>query len=228
MKKYKIKKENKDVVDGWLGTYGDMITLLMAFFVMLYSTADPDPGKYGDLADAMKEAFAAKNSNNEFINLENKLKDLIYEKKIDDQFKIESGPKGLKILIPGKTLFQSGSADIIDDMKPIIKEISNIITELLDKSNYNDYIIEVEGHTDNDPILQNNSIFSSNWDLSAIRATGVVEILHASGINLNKLKSIARGETKPITPNTDQEGNKLINRSKNRRVEIYINKFTNQ
>ena len=43
MKKIKLKKENKDVVDGWMGTYGDMITLLMAFFVMLYSTTDPDP-----------------------------------------------------------------------------------------------------------------------------------------------------------------------------------------
>ena len=75
------------------------------------------------------------------------------------------------------------------------------------------------------PINNSNDLINSNWDLSAIRATGIVEILHENGINLNKLKSIARGETKPITPKTDQEGNKLINRSKNRRVEIYINKY---
>ena len=87
-------------------------------------------------------------------------------------------------------------------------------------------MIEVEGHTDDDPIPKNNHQFDSNWDLSAIRATGIVEILNTSGINIAKLKPIGRAETAPIVPNRDKEGNVLpANRSQNRRVEININKY---
>ena len=53
MKKVRVKREDTDVQPGYMGTFADMFCLLMAFFVMLYSTADPDPGKYEDLADAM-------------------------------------------------------------------------------------------------------------------------------------------------------------------------------
>ena len=48
------KKVDKDVVPGWMGTYGDMVTLLMAFFVLLYAFSDPDPGKMKELSDSLK------------------------------------------------------------------------------------------------------------------------------------------------------------------------------
>lgn len=143
------------------------------------------------------------------------------------QVKVELGPNGIKIQIPGSSLYASGSADVVDDMTPVIEEISRTITELLDESSYKDYMIEVEGHTDDNRISENNPNVNSNWDLSAIRATGIVEILNASGININKLKPIGRGETAPIVPNRDEEGNVIpANRAKNRRVEININKYT--
>jgi len=226
MKKIKLKRENKDVVDGWMGTYGDMITLLMAFFVMLYSTADPDPGKYGDLAKAMKEAFSAEITENEFKVLEEELNKVIKDKKLDNKVKVELGPHGIKIQIPGSSLYAPGSAIVMDNMTPVIEKISETITELLDESSYTDYMIEVEGHTDDDPIPDDNPDFNSNWDLSAIRATGIVEILNISGINIKKLKPIGRAETQPIAPNRDEEGNVIpANRAQNRRVEININKY---
>ena len=209
-----------------MGTYGDMVTLLMAFFVMLYSTADTDPGKYGELADAMKEAFTSEISKNEFKELELKLNEVIKNKNLENQVKIELGPNGLKIHIPGEALYSPLSAVVMDDMTPVIEKISKTITELLDESSYKQYIIEVEGHTDDAPIPKDNKDFDSNWDLSAIRATGIVEILNASGIDIIKLKPIARAETEPIMPNRDREGNVIpANRAKNRRVEININKF---
>ena len=136
------------------------------------------------------------------------------------------GPNGIKISIPGQTLFASGSAEVIDGMEPLIEEISKTIIELLDESTYKNYMIEVEGHTDDVPIRKDNKEFSSNWDLSAIRATGIVEILNISGIPKEKLKSIARADSKPILPNRDNEGNVIPNnRAQNRRVEININKY---
>ena len=226
MPKLKLKKENKDVVDGWMGTYGDMVTLLMAFFVMLYSASDPDPGKYEEIVESMKEAFSKQDVENEFKELHDSLEDIIENKKIENAVEIELGPNGILIQIPGSSLFASGSADIMTDMAPVIVEISTAITQLLDQSSYHDYMIEVEGHTDDEPIGEDSEIFSSNWDLSAIRATGIVELLYNSGIEMDKLKPIARAESIPLLPNRDENGIPIPeNRAKNRRVVIKVNKF---
>ena len=226
MKKVRVKREDTDVQPGYMGTFADMFCLLMAFFVMLYSTTDPDPGKYEDLAEAMKEAFTAENTENEFKELEKELIDIIGNKHLESQVIVDMGPNGIKISIPGQTLFASGSAEVIDGMEPLIAEISKTIIELLDESTYKNYMIEVEGHTDDVPIRKDNKEFSSNWDLSAIRATGIVEILNISGIPKEKLKSIGSADSKPILPNRDNEGNVIPNnRAQNRRVEININKY---
>ena len=226
MPKLKLKKENKDVVDGWMGTYGDMVTLLMAFFVMLYSASDPDPGKYEEIAESMKEAFSKQDVENEFKKLHESLEDIIEKKNLENTVEIELGPNGILIQIPGSSLFASGSADIMTDMAPVIVEISTAITQLLDESSYHDYMIEVEGHTDDEPIGEDSEIFSSNWDLSAIRATGIVELLYNSGIEMDKLKPIARAESIPLLPNRDENGIPIPeNRAKNRRVVIKVNKF---
>ena len=226
MPKLILKKENKDVVDGWMGTYGDMVTLLMAFFVMLYSASDPDPGKYEEIVESMKEAFSKQDVENEFKELHESLEDIIENKKFENAVEIELGPNGILIQIPGSSLFASGSADIMTDIAPVIVEISTAITQLLDQSTYHDYMIEVEGHTDDEPIGEDNEIFSSNWDLSAIRATGIVELLYNSGIEMDKLKPIARAESIPLLPNRDENGIPIPeNRAKNRRVVIKVNKF---
>ena len=226
MPKLKLKKENKDVVDGWMGTYGDMVTLLMAFFVMLYSASDPDPGKYEEIVESMKEAFSKQDVENEFKKLHESLEDIIENKNLENTVEIELGPNGILIQIPGSSLFASGSADVMADMAPVIVEISTAITQLLDQSSYHDYMIEVEGHTDDEPIGEDSEIFSSNWDLSAIRATGIVELLYNSGIEMDKLKPIARAESIPLLPNRDENGIPIPeNRAKNRRVVIKVNKF---
>jgi chemotaxis protein MotB len=226
MVKLKLKKENKDVVDGWMGTYGDMVTLLMAFFVMLYSASDPDPGKYEEIVESMKEAFSKQDIENEFKELHESLEDIIENQILENAVEIELGPNGISIQIPGSSLFASGSADIMTDMAPVIVEISTAITQLLDQSSYHDYMIEVEGHTDDEPIGEDSEIFNSNWDLSAIRATGIVELLYNSGIEMDKLKPIARAESIPLLPNRDENGIPIPeNRAKNRRVVIKVNKF---
>ena len=226
MPKLKLKKENKDVVDGWMGTYGDMVTLLMAFFVMLYSASDPDPGKYEEIVESMKEAFSKQDVENEFKELHHSLEGIIENKIFENAVEIKLEPNGILIQIPGSSLFASGSADIMTDMAPVIVEISTAITQLLDQSSYHDYMIEVEGHTDDEPIGEDSEIFSSNWDLSAIRATGIVELLYNSGIEMDKLKPIARAESIPLLPNRDKNGIPIPeNRAKNRRVVIKVNKF---
>ena len=76
MLKLQVKKPDSDKVDGWMATFADMVTLLMAFFVLLYAMSDPDPGKYEDFSTAMQEAISGKEIENEFEELNNNLTEL--------------------------------------------------------------------------------------------------------------------------------------------------------
>ena len=74
MKKIKLKNDNDDKVDGWMQTYGDMVTLLMAFFVMLFANSDPHPGKMEEMMDSLKKEFGSTEEQNEFKELKDSLK----------------------------------------------------------------------------------------------------------------------------------------------------------
>ena len=223
--KKQIKKEDKDVVPGYMGTFADMVTLLMAFFVLLYAMSHPDPGKFEAYSEAMREELLGEEIESEFEQLTENLQEIIDEQEISDKVEIELTPKGIEIQMEGKALFAGCSADILSDMEPVISNISNVITELLDNSDYKGYMIEVEGHTDNLPPTTCPD-FETNWELSAYRATGVVEQLVASGIQKEKIKAIAMADSAPLVPNNDENGNSIAkNQAKNRRVEIFINKF---
>jgi len=227
--KKQIKKEDKDVVPGYMGTFADMVTLLMAFFVLLYAMSDPDPGKFEEIAAALHEEMSGEELEifTEFNELTENLQEIIDEQEISDKVDIELTPNGIEIQMEGKALFAGCSADILSDMEPVISSISNVITELLDNSEYKGYMIEVEGHTDNLPPTTCPD-FETNWELSAYRATGVVEQLLASGIQKEKIKAIAMADSAPLVPNMDENGKSILeNQAKNRRVEIFINKFTN-
>ena len=223
--KQQIKKEDKDVVPGYMGTFADMVTLLMAFFVLLYAMSDPDPGKFEDFSEAMYEELSGEQIESDFEQLTENLQEIIDEKEISDKVEIELTPKGIEIQMEGKALFAGCSADVLSDMEPVISSISTVITELLDNSEYKGYMIEVEGHTDNLPPTPCPN-FETNWELSAYRATGVVEQFLSSGIQKNKLKAIAMADSAPLVPNMDENGNSILNnQAKNRRVEIFINKY---
>ena len=129
--KKQIKKEDKDVVPGYMGTFADMVTLLMAFFVLLYAMSDPDPGKFEDFSEAMHEELSGEEIESEFEELTNNLQEIIDEKEISDKVGIELTPKGIEIQMEGKALFDGCSADIKSDMKHVISNISTAITDLL-------------------------------------------------------------------------------------------------
>ena len=223
--KQQIKKEDKDVVPGYMGTFADMVTLLMAFFVLLYAMSDPDPGKFEDFSEAMHEELSGEELESEFEQLTENLQEIIDEQELSDKVDIELTPTGIEIQMEGKALFAGCSADVLSDMEPVISSISNVITELLDNSEYKGYMIEVEGHTDNLPPTTCPD-FETNWELSAYRATGVVEHLLSSGIQKEKIKAIAMADSAPLVPNMDENGKSIfVNQAKNRRVEIFINKF---
>ena len=118
--------------------------------------------------------------------------------------------------IPGEFLFDSGRADLKQSSIPKLKELAdNILAEV---ENDNDWMIRVEGHTDNVPI--NSDKYSSNWELSTARALSVVTyFIENNYTKPEQIHAIGYAEYKPLVPNDSEE-----NRSKNRRLEIRLTK----
>ena len=222
-KKIQIKKD-PNAIEDYMPTYADMVTLLMAFFVLLYAMSDPDPGKFEDFSEAMHEELSGEEIETEFESLEENLQEIVEDQDISESVDVKLHPDGIEIKMEGSSLFNQCSAEVKSEMETVISNISDAITDLLNNSNYKEYIIEVTGHTDDQPPTTCRN-FDTNWELSAYRATGVVEQLIASGIQKEKIIAIAMADSKPLIEYDDNGYSISEIRAANRRVEIFINKF---
>lgn len=238
MRKPKPKKENSE---RWLLTYSDLITLLMIFFVVMYTMSSVDQEKYSKAAESFKGVFSgstyvigegggigplpngitqpsdevANNSEtptqgiSDTAALQEKIQGYLKNSKLDDKVKMSVEPKGLIIRFEDNILFDSGKADLLPQYKDNLLEIGRM-AQVLDND------IVVEGHTDNVPI--HNSEFESNWELAAMRAINVIDMLVAEGgLKPEKLSAVSYGEYKPIASNDTLQG-----KAKNRRIDIIV------
>lgn len=260
------KKEHHEehVDETWLIPYADMLTLLLALFIVMFAMSKVDQQKLEALSKDFSAIFKAgggfleksgdsmieqhitgindgsgKESNkainktpepsatvrdssidskakSDYIkedqmmkNLKNKLDGEISKSGYDDKVKVELDNEGLEISIQDIVLFNSGNSSVLDNVKPLLLNISNMLKPLENE-------MRIEGHTDNLPIKTEK--YNSNWDLSAMRAINVMEFMISEGkLSSEKFSIQAFGEYQPKYDNNTEEG-----RSKNRRVEIYI------
>ena len=237
----KRKKQKEVSTERWMLSYADFITLLMIFFIVMYSISSVNTGKYKQLADSFKttagqtiigkDSTTPINQQTSIINLNNtgaaatvaaadaEQKKLSALKKQLDLYLIKNGLKatvatgiddrGLVVSIEDTEFFDVGKADIkLASSKKLIA-IGKILNQVV---NY----MRVEGHTDNMPIKTNE--FASNWQLSAIRATNVTELLiSAVGISPEKIAAVEYAQYRPVASNATEVG-----RSKNRSINIII------
>ena len=167
-----------------------------------------------------KLAFIKKKIDQKLKNDENQEKLKLIKKNINQKLKNDVNKGKLEIIernkqvilrFPEKVTFQSGSAELNENIKLVIKRVRNIVKESPELKK-----IVVAGHTDNVPIY--NEFFSSNWELSAARAVSVVHsLLETSQIDRKLVMAVGSADTEPIAPNTDS-----VNRAANRRVEIKL------
>ncbi|ERI95520.1 putative chemotaxis protein MotB [Clostridiales bacterium oral taxon 876 str. F0540] len=236
----KKKREVKKVShERWLLTYSDLITLLMIFFIVMYSFSNLDKQKYKQIAAGLGKAMGGggytligedsgtaidetwMNQDTNIVNMEEESK-LEKMKDIIDNYLKESGlsesvvtkveERGLVLSFKDSLFFDSGKADIKTEQVKKLVEIGRILNQPL----INDSYIRVEGHTDNVPI--NTYLFKSNWDLSVIRASNVAQLLITqSGIKPGRISATGYGEFRPRSSNNTEEG-----KANNRRVDIII------
>ncbi len=219
----------------WMVTFGDLMSLLLCFFVLLLSFSEMDRQKYKELSGSMQNAFGvqrkkqvfdipkgqkiiAKNFDQEAITLSQET-DIIEQvrKAIRDSFGSSAGmiefnadEYKIRIRLMGESTFHSGSADIRDSMKPLLAKIAEVFRN--NKEN-----IIIAGHTDNVP-LRKGSRFKTNLQLSMSRAASVADFFLSEGaIKPDRISTMGFGEHRPLATNDDPQG-----RQKNRRVEIIL------
>lgn len=230
----KNRQEDELSAPAWMVTYGDMMTLILCFFVLLFSFSSIDAAKFEKVMEAFKARLGilvggrtfdetqvlnrgldsqlfTKNyyDISEFKVLVSELEEFIEESDLESEVSLEEQQRGLVIRMKGKVLFDLGKADL----KPAgIKTLKSIATFLEDIPNE----LNIEGHTDNLPI--NNDDFPNNWVLSTVRATNVIIFLEKNTkIKSARLSASGYGPYRPIVPNDSSE-----NRTMNRRVEIVV------
>lgn len=221
-----LEHDDDSGADRYLITYADLITLLLALFIILYAISNVDAAKYEKMTAAMGSIFGSEkfridvNIPTQFLKgeevainpmdfLKRELNEIININELDKSVSIEDNQRGVTIRILDDILFVSGEADLNIGAKEVLSSMASIIKKLP-----ND--IRVEGHTDN---VQINTVrFPSNWHLSISRALNTAYyLIETEKIDPDRVSVVGYAEYNPIEDNATTEG-----RSKNRRVDIIV------
>lgn len=222
---HSVKKQNRGnpETDDWLITYADAITLILVFFVLLLAVSDINQQKFESVAQSLNDKMLHKKQEdivNPLKDLEQSLSQVLARSGINPKKAIKVNENSLKIELPGELLFGTASTDIDDTSARLIADVADSINNF----SLSNYHVEIEGHTDDEPIHTNR--FPSNWELSSGRAIAVLKIFFERGVPQDKLKAIGYAETQPKLPNRDAAGNPIKENQKvNRRVEIKLSKI---
>jgi chemotaxis protein MotB len=225
-------KEEGGGATRWLTTFNDLVTLLMVFFVLLFTMASTNVAKLKQFQFSIMEglgvlekgegasvgiieSFGDKGQGTGTIRGklipegEELIEDYMESLKTFKGTEIRFRGKDQVVSLEGAALFESGSADINPAAIPVLKELLKIIEA-------HSCRVRVEGHTDNVPIFTEK--YASNWELSTARAVNIVKFFIEEGnIAPERLSAVGYGELRPLAPNDTPE-----RRARNRRVEIVL------
>ncbi len=214
----------------WMTTFGDMMTLLLTFFVLLYSMSSIDEEQFEIALDSIREGLGVFTGGRTIATqrlldggaigegftpmnirlmetLMGQIEQYVREEQVDDAVSMEMTERGLEVRFAGDILFDLGEAEIRPEGEEVLREVGEMIEEVP-----NDVV--VEGHTDNLPIRTDR--FPSNWELSTARATTVTRFfIEEMNLDSERFSAAGYSEYRPLVPNDSPE-----NRAQNRRVEV--------
>ena len=231
----KKKHEEHENHERWLVSYADFITLLFAFFVVMYSISSVNEGKFRTVSDSIKAALNPISSplttavpftvgQNKAVTVKptiesatepavRRLREIMRSLKNETQLEItqlkELTNGDIVLTLPDTVLFRPGEAVLRPEALPFVQAMGEVLVEL-------NRHVRIEGHTDNVPIA--TAQFPSNWELSASRAVTVVRTLSERyEVPSQNLSAVGHADSRPQTDNLTPE-----HRAKNRRVEIVV------
>jgi chemotaxis protein MotB len=244
----------------WLVTYADMITLLMAFFIMMYSISYVNMKKFEALSSTFHQMFRGNTgileggsgirdrghpsgtkpvaiSNNKdqarpkavqiaaktgeeaggsgkggqkqgLAGVEKQLRDYLKQHGLSQAAQVRPEERGVVVSLRDRVFFDPGQAELRPVGQKILRVLAGIVQKVPNP-------LRVEGYTCDLPIR--NGLYRSNWELSAVRATRVVEFLQGCGVDPHRLSIAGYGEFQPICPNDTE-----AHRTQNRRVDLVL------
>ncbi len=231
----KHKKHEEHIPESWLIPYADILTLLLALFIVLFASSSVDVKKLSQLSAVFSTVFdggsgvmdnpspvetdipssetlsAYQEDQRQLKEIETDVEQYIASKELEGKFDTKMTEDGLLITIKASVLFDPGQAVISSKYEYIAKDLAKVLNLKPKRS------VVVSGYTDTVPTT--GSQFSSNWELSAIRAVNFLTLLVNSNKELDPAYFSAKGygENNPIASNDTAEG-----KAKNRRVEVLV------
>jgi len=205
--------------EGWIVTYADAITLLLAFFVMILSVSDLNQGKVEALKEGLASIVSGKEAVTPFNDIKDALEEIVEQHDMKDNVTVDIDEKGVRVEFSNFSLYDSGSASIKAQALPMLEEVTKVIKDTSSST----HLIEIEGHTDDVPI--NTPRFPSNWELSASRASNVVKYLMGKGVEKERLKASGYADSRPKAKLEEGKALTEADRAANRRVVIYVRRF---
>ena len=203
--------------DSWQISYLDILTILLGFLLIILS--------YSEIEDvdsfSVSELFKSSSEEVEFIttpieNIQEELESLLVTEIRQGQLEIFKELNDVKIRFNSDDLYRSGSARLGSNSTDIL----NRVLDAFKLITYNDFEIDIEGHTDNVPI--SSSSYSSNWELSTARASNIVKYFIAQGIDPDRLKVSGYADSRPLME-IDEEGNQYpASKDRNRRIALRL------
>jgi len=225
--------DEEEGAPAWMVTFGDLMSLLLCFFVLLLSFSEMDRNKYRVVSGSVKNAFGIQREKPVFespkgskmiarefdqaiilTKIEEVVKEIIDE--LDNEYEelkgfveVEAEENQVTIRMMGEATFDTGKADLRSNFLPLLLKIGEVLAKTRGE-------IIIAGHTDDVPLT--GGLFGSNLGLSMARAGSVAEfLLRSSTIDPKRLSTMGFGEYRPLTSNDTAAG-----RQKNRRVEIIV------
>jgi chemotaxis protein MotB len=233
----KKPEEDHENHERWMVSYADFITLLFAFFVVMYAISSVNTGKYKVLSDSLGSAFgrdvpvvttplnipigeqarqfsaqrrllAVRREKEQMTDMARDIMKALAPLVKQDKVRVSQTSRGINVEISASVLFAPGDAKLTNESSQALEAVAAVLKN--DK-----HAIQVEGHTDNVPIK--NPMFASNWELSAVRASSVVRLFADNGIDEGRMIAVGHGSNQPVGSNDTLDG-----RARNRRVEVMI------
>jgi len=200
----------------WLVPYSDLLCLLLALFIVLFSSSNLDKNKMAQMEYSLAAAFNAipvDQQNGTVLNFMEDAENL----ELGEDIGIGADSKGAVLDINSLILFDGNSIKIKDEAKEALDKVAT----LLDDKKYKRFQISVEGHTDDTPFQSKE--FPSNWELSSARAGAIVRYFIDKGLDSSRFQAVGMAGISPKYPNLNHFGEPIPeNRIRNRRVVIHI------
>ncbi len=214
--KFEVKKPEER--EDWLLSYADMITLLLAFFVLLLSISKFDATKAEKVTGGLSKEIGGHDVVQPIDTLKSEAQQQAKALKLDDgQVTVSTDDRGLVLELDGGTFFDANSAELKQQYTAALTKLG----QMLNSPKYADFQVEVDGHTDDTPLA--NAQYPSNWELSAARAGAVARLFIRQGMVPTRIEVVGFADTRPKVANRDAQGRPLpANQAINRRVTVHV------